>query len=532
MYNCKYFEICGLSGDNDGLCILHANKPGKSKKPFNEQLGLHRETKGDDFSLMVFPENFDFPKTPFDGDVNFTKASFSGDIDFSEAIFDGKADFGGTKFSGEVLFSNAHFKKGANFLESKFDKGANFSDSLFSEMTDFTEAHFEGKVDFRGVKFSGVNFNYSTFTNWANFIESKFLDQANFIGAKFVDVAVFHGANFNTKVDFSQVTFSKVCNFSGATFAGKADFSQATFKEEPIFVSAIFKKESIFYHAMFFAGANFDATTFEERVDFRLSVFGGASFEETLFKGKKVDFRFSSFQGRTLFKGKEENFPVFLGVDEVNFQRVIIDPPEALTLLDADLQKCKFLDTDLRKAQFIGVIWPKIYGKRYGVYDEIALLEGSWSRVEELYRQLKQNYEDRRNFERAGNFHYGEKEMRRRNPETPLGLRFLLNLYRWVSGYGEKCLPPLYWMGGLIVAITFGYLALGIRLKEINQILTFTINDWLRTLLYSFEVMFLLKPDALIPLGLWANFLKALETILGPIFIGLFALAVRQKLKR
>jgi len=204
-------------------------------------------------------------------------------------------------------------------------------------------------------------------------------------------------------------------------------------------------------------------------------------------------------------------------------------------LRDADLQQCLFLDTDLRKAEITGAKWPKI-GRRFDIYDEIVPLEKGqarpWSRLERLSRELKQNYEDRRDYERAGDFHYGEKEMRRKNPDTPRNLRILLTLYRAVSGYGEQYLPPLLWAGGLLLVSTVGYLWLGLRPKDGGAQLALTSWwDWLRGVFYSFRVMFLLKPDDLVPIG-YAKLVNAIQSLFGPLILGLFALAVRQRLKR
>jgi hypothetical protein len=176
------------------------------------------------------------------------------------------------------------------------------------------------------------------------------------------------------------------------------------------------------------------------------------------------------------------------------------------------------------------------------VYDEIApadLIAGRtqpWAQIERLYRELKQNHEDRRDYERAGDFHYGEKEMRRQNPDTARGLRFFLTLYRLFSDYGEGYLKPLGWAGLLFVASTIGYMWWGLRLKDGSSRLAWTypwINpgDWLRAAYYSFRVMILLKPDDWGPLG-YAQLVNTFQTLLGPTFLGLFALALRQRLKR
>jgi hypothetical protein len=126
--------------------------------------------------------------------------------------------------------------------------------------------------------------------------------------------------------------------------------------------------------------------------------------------------------------------------------------------------------------------------------------------------------------------------MRRQNPETTLGLRFFLTLYWLFSGYGERYLRPLLWAGLLFVGSTIGYMWWGLRLKDGSSSLAWTypwINpwDWLRSAYYSFRVMTLLKPDDWVPLR-YAQVINTFQTLLGPTFLGLFALALRQRLKR
>src|SRR5208283_3362848 len=213
---------------------------------------------------------------------------------------------------------------------------------------------------------------------------AKFQGRANFTFGSFNNRAVFSGSEFADEADFSGVQFTKEADFSDATFAGAAHFQ----------------------------GIRFSGTAY---------------------------FRGASFLGRTLFSPRKEDrgsAHIFSGV-EVDFRNVIIEPLDRLIFRDADLQKCRFQGTDLRKAEFAGVTWPKIISKKWpkiirktwpkigsrdGVYDEIVpLAEGkkrAWSHIEQLYRQLKQNYEDRKDYERASDFHYGEKEMRRSNPDT------------------------------------------------------------------------------------------------------------------
>ena len=224
----------------------------------------------------------------------------------------------------------------------------------------------------------------------------------------------------------------------------------------------------------------------------------------------------------------------FTNAQQVDFRNVVLEQPDTLTFIGADFTRCQFLGTDLRKVQLVGVTWP-MQGTRVVVYDEIAPLEvretRQWDQIERLYRQLKQNYEDQRDYERAGDFHYGEKQMRRDNPATPFGRRVLLWLYWLVSGYGERIGRPLLCASVLFVIATCAYLWWGLKPQSQPWRTLQGIEHWLTAANYSFRVMTFLRPTDLAPQG-FAKLVHTIQSLLGPLFIGLFALAVRQRLKR
>jgi uncharacterized protein YjbI with pentapeptide repeats len=389
--------------------------------------------------------------------------------------------------------------------------GDNFSRFVFPEMLDFRMAAFN----------KGVNFDSATFGN-----------EVNFNGARFDAKANFKGASFDVGVNFNSARFSAEANFTAARFNGVASFTAATFSARVFFLLARFSGRAYFSSAKFYGVASFSAATFGTGASF-----SGAQFPE------KANFRWATFLGRTLFDGREggpQTGYIFTGA-EVDFREVMTDSADAIAFQEADLTKCQFQGTDLRKVQLVGIKWPR-KGWRTVVYDDIAPIiaaDGNarpWSQLERLYRELKQNYEDRRDYERAGDFHYGEKEMRRQNPNTAWGLRFFLTLYWLFSGYGERYLRPLLWAGLLCVGSTIGYMWWGLRFKDGSSGLAWTypwINpwDWLRAAYYSFRVMTLLKPDDWVPLR-YAQLVNTFQTLFGPIFLGLFALALRQRLKR
>ncbi len=180
------------------------------------------------------------------------------------------------------------------------------------------------------------------------------------------------------------------------------------------------------------------------------------------------------------------------------------------------------VEYNIRKVEFTAVEWPKVKG-RTGVYEEEE--KCLWDPLEKLYRDLKQNHEDRRDYARSGDFHFGEKEMRLRNPETPWWDKGLLWIYRVLSGYGERIWRPLIALGILILLCSLIYYF------SLNSLAVRGGGAFFNTLLYSMRVSFLLRPDELELHGM-VGLINLLQTIFSPILLGLLALAIRQRLKR
>jgi len=415
-------------------------------------------------------------------------------------------------------FAAIVFPRGSNFRGTQFIGGANFEEATFIGPADFRETTFHGPAVFSGVTFQNA---------------------AVFAGAQFDEEVAFGGASFNEGADFISATFDEGGVFHGAKFTKGAYFHLTTFNGVVSFRDAAFTREAIFSETEFAERADFSGATFAWVADLRgASCRKGALFGGTIFRSG-ASFSRARFLGSTLFfpsRAYSGTVPIF-STTEVDFRRVTTEPLDALVLRDVDLKRCQFLGTDLRKAEITGAKWPQI-GRRDGVYDEIVpLKEGEtrqWHHIERVYRELKQNFEERRDYERARDFHYGEKEMRRKNPDSSLGLRLMLWLYWLVSGYGERCLRPLVWAGILFIMCAGFYLGLGLCPKgESTRLAMMNTWNWLGySFLYSFQVMTLLRPTDFEPAGLCGRFVYTAQSLLGPLLIGLFALALRQRLKR
>lgn len=554
MPSCNHHEICGLTDEADpatGMCILHSKDPGKDKQAFGVALEAHRKSKGDRFVLFVFPEN----------------------MVLDPLTFPERADFSFATFLGDANFNGVQFEKGVNFFRCTFEKDAVFEHSWFRGENPaefyvcFNEATFTKRARFLGVRLTAE----------ASFMKAKFKEGADFTGAWFGEHSSFREAECAGEMNFASAVFHKGADFNKSIFDGVAVFQQVHFQpEETTFVQTIFKEKPDFILAHFYRPAEFRGATFAQGADFcaakfhpgidfspafeepqshptatavamgrgriiRTSFLGDTDFTEAVFGGV-VNFHQAYMDGRMVFKSLHPT-PIFQGTD-VTFREVTIGPSGAIEFSGVDLSKCQFLDTDLRKIQITRAIWARIpnrlgnrFPSREGIYDGIVGSRADagypWEGIERAYRELKQNHEERRDYERAGDFHYGEKEMRRRNPKTPWVLRTLLTLYWLLSGYGERYLRPLIWAGILLLLSAIGYLTLGLRVKEDGGKVLAMTNcwDWFRSIFFSFRVMTLLKPEDLTPIR-YAKIVHAFQSLLGPVFIGLFALALRQKLKR
>jgi hypothetical protein len=151
-------------------------------------------------------------------------------------------------------------------------------------------------------------------------------------------------------------------------------------------------------------------------------------------------------------------------------------------------------------------------------------VERPWPEIERLYRQLKVNYEGRGDYPRAGDFHIGEKEARRRNPEARWGPWLLLTMYGALSKYGERALPAFGWLGVLVILYAFGYLGLSPQTGEAALSLG-------QSLKYSFQSTILLAKPGGIEEG-WMWWLNAFQRLTSSPLLALFALALRQQVKR
>ncbi|MGM0582903.1 MAG: pentapeptide repeat-containing protein [Bacteroidota bacterium] len=400
------------------------------------------------------------------------------------------------------------------------------------------EAHFRSHIYEKGLNCKGfiipTEIDYSAFltdkkdlSRHVNFENAVFREKVNFDFCKFNEGANFHNAIFEKNASFHGAEFYKGANFDGATFEAKADLAEIEFE-----------RNAGFLVAEFYERAEFFGTNFRGQAEFRDCIFyKGARFLETRFLGTEALFSFSSFLGPTYFSSGRKETSIFNDT-RLEFEEVTIDPPNVISFRNADFRQGVFKNTNMGKVILSGITWPKSRNRTI-VYDEIRLNQETENNiysknVEELYRQLKQKYEEKRDYQSASDFHYGEKELQRRNDETPTSNRILLNLYKYISGYGERILPAVICIAILILISTICYYIGGIEVTSNNNTLANSTiyNQLLNSFIHSLQATFFVRPLEFDTVSYLSRFAFIIQSIFSPIFIGLLALAIRQRLKR
>lgn len=214
--------------------------------------------------------------------------------------------------------------------------------------------------------------------------------------------ADFSGRTFDKNLDFSRAIIHRKINFQSCKFSdeAKADFSEAQFKEssECFWVDTKLSDQGLFKFTNIVCADT--ANVRFESVDL-----SGASFYLTDIEGftfKNIVWGKAS-KGLTRFAMKDES------LFETHQRRELEKLNENKELDDKEKKKKK---RDL----------------------EINYLR----QVEILYRQLKRNYEEKRDYHGEGDFHFGKLEMRRKQKTLLEQWTSLTLPYRLVSSYGKK----------------------------------------------------------------------------------------------
>ena len=541
---------------------------------FHGKVDFHgsKFNKEADFNKVTFRGNMDFGDSEFIDNASFEdvtandEAYFGGTIFYARSyiassIFAGSVSFRGAEFKGDVIFKKTHFLSAVEFKRTEYMRLSVFMSMTFDSEVDFQFAIFSSGAFFNSVVFNGVTifsnaisqkktrFASCSFNCMTTYTETEFTDGVTFTETEFFNDVSFYSTYFKCATDISFITFHGRVDFSHSKYYGEANLSHITFNDEVSFYDTEFHEQTFISNSRFIGRVNLSHTYIYNVINFYGSVF----HEEALFIDveqnsevcAKIDFRDTTFKKHTVFRapfGSKINTRLFEGCS-IDFRDVHFDSPDQVEFSNVDLRICQFMNTNLRGVNFTSIQWPK-HKSRICLYDEVLMRAkehedgrvvesryDQWDFIERTYRELKRNCEDQRNFGDMGDFHYGEKEARLRNPKTLWYVKLILYLYRTVAGYGERIAPPVFWTVGLFLVACLLYWAVpGCIIWGDDGKILWQNTGFGEPLYYSFKVMFFFRPPA--PSHDVLRWVHLVQTVLSPLFLGFLALAIRQKMKR
>jgi uncharacterized protein YjbI with pentapeptide repeats len=314
----------------------------------------------------------------------------------------------------------------------------NFNFATFLGKASFSRVSFSGKASFFGAKFSEANFFWATFSGQADFSRTKFFGEAKFQGSIFSEEATFHRTEFSKKTSFSGAEFIGEANFSGVSFSEEANFFWAKFSDIVYFNKIIFGKFANFRYVIF---------ALPEKVFFHSDRLTYVSFLNT-------DITRVNFSDTCIFGEDESEDKI---IEERELEDIFKDDKQENT---KDITKTNTILKDVNLDSIIAI-----------------------------YRNLRENYEYKLRYSKAGQFFIREMELQRKyckvktkmlknnrgnekdeseNEGTETGKitikknkwyiqNFsLTGLYYWLSKYGQDLLRPfLFTMGILIFSTLF-----------------------------------------------------------------------------
>ncbi len=539
--------------DEVPVCLMHSKDPNKHPESlFRRGLlfdafwlefeGILKDAGANEahFERFVFPQ-LDLIGRQFIAICKFRKATFAQEAHFSRAIFVQNANFVDTIFTLDANFIDAAFIQDADFNEAIFMTRGNFRKTTFTQTADFLEATFTHDADFSWAIFTGNSyFNKAVFEKDAEFSAAHFTKEARFCDAIFKQNAYFRHATFAQGANFRQATFTQDANLGGATFTQDSDFSSAHFKDEVRFSGATFMQTSRFVDTNFNGTANWHHSRFFDQAEFR----------------------------RTKFA------PQIAGQPSAVFALARFYKPGEIIFDDVDLSRALFHDCDVSQVWFASSARWGTRRNNHGiaVFEETIDLKQEYATglerdgqrdyraVEQIYHQLKKNYDSRLDFWTANEFHFGEMEMKRL--AGPTGGRLLrlgqwlhrmlslVALYRYASDYGNNFVKPMVWLLATLVLSAallpipgVGLMRQGSRQAETYASVWRTGDGWRpnlwaearlagKSVITSVDAATFQRSAEYAPAYPWGRVLAIFETLLTSTLFALFLLAIRRQFRR
>jgi len=517
---CQDLETVYTDAEGKDYCVFHApqGKKGVSLEEFNELIfarirEAQEQHKPCDLSGTIFQGDVSFHQFDKDNpfpEINFLDAQFKGDVSFFK-----------TQFSGEPIFERAQFSGNTNFVGSQFSGDAYFCSAQFSGHAIFGGIQFSRDVDFADAEFSrDTHFHSAQFSGDADFLDARFSGNATFYSAQFSGNAAFSDARFSGNADFEHAQFSGDTYFHSARFSGEAHFDYIRIPGKARLIFWNRGKAKTFVRKASFIDLDIEGTLIFEGVDL-----SAASFTDT--QVQKIDFvnpRWHRSGPRGWRNTLYDEIALFDRMKKVSIQ-------DGASVQGEERPKKLYTDFENWMERIF------FYAEKYG--DDIR-------KVEILYRRMKDKYRNLQNWPEVSNWHYGEKEMYRKENAFRRYFPFSFSFLYWLSsGYGER-----YEKAGIVLAVLVFTLSFGLAWTGLDAaagygsnpgdfhgirsitLETLNVKSISALLMNTLKYATFQKDVFFVPRNMWGEIIRCLAQILIPIQTALFILAVRNRFRK
>jgi Pentapeptide repeats (9 copies) len=442
----------------------------------------------------------------------------------------------------EVHSDSARFEQEANFYVAVFEKDASFSGARFIASGDASDEFGDIGAQFQDAIFKGsLDLNSAEFEAEARFYRARFGDTLDLQQTSFEDQASFQEAEWQTPQRlFGPIRLDGELNLRRAAFngdllleveGGRVNFEDTRFGEALTIrarrTALTLEHLDLTRPALVALAPNFelgrDGDSPESAIDFR-------SDPDTDELPKILSLRDSNVLGLTIASADMRGC-LFQGVRNVDRLSIEGYVPFSGAPRGRSRRRIVYEESAWRQARTRTA--RTALGRRL-----TARMRPSWrlarpvesgtevdvrpDRLARIYRGLRKSLEESKDYAGASDFYYGEMEMRLRTDSTPIADRTILAVYWLLSGYGLRASRSL-----LALAVTLAVFS--VLFKTVGFVDEASL---LNGLLHSARSVALLPQGDEIDLTEAGQAFQIALRVIGPVLIGLTALALRSRIKR
>lgn len=491
----------------------------KSKLFLSDKIGLN-------FEYFIFP----CTETELE---SFNKGSYKGNnfwyFKYGEMV-ESSVSFYFATFLGKTEFNNIIFTKSVNFSSVKFHSRITFKKIIFKENVIFDDSIFIESAEFTNIDFENTSFKDCGFHSGVRFWKIKFLNKINFsnsiLSARYEECHFFDNVTFNKNIFLSNhVHFYSIFEDNvKVLFQDCLQIKKFRSGKKYLAINALENDLNQFV----------DRSTLATRLISHYKTLKESNYELEKWKIENL-LDNTNLEIEKLVNDYINNNFTDRNVDflfhNVNFSKNVI-------FRRMNILSSKFSYTDISSVEFTGCFWGEENIIKF-THENIKNNNKTdiFLDFEEVYRQLKRNFDSLKNWELSGKFYVSEMEMRKKRLwENKRFLSWTIyKIYQTLGAYTNDFIKPLklfLFQSFTLYPIIYFYFSYQ---EKINLDKNFTFDIYsLNTLFYnSFEksisASLPLISTKLVYEGWW---LKSSQIFISSLLLTFFILALRKTFKQ